>query len=248
MPNLAPSNSEMRVVCIKCERPFETRPVTLYRFTFPADRLCAVCRGAESAEAAQRRGEILWGQAHIPSEYKEARLGNFVPVPGTRHALAMAMRWSQEFRSGHTPRRGLLFHGPPGAGKTHLAIGVLWEAIWDRDAPSLFLNVPDWLNALRESWYDGEQQPPNPNGFEFVVVDDLGAENSTDWARERIYSLLNHRNQTKAATIITSNLDPSELARRLGRATASRLTSLCATVPVEARSDFRARPVDGEAA
>jgi DNA replication protein DnaC len=105
---------------------------------------------------------------------------------------------------------------------------------------SLFLNVPDWLNAVREAW-DGDDadQPPNPNGYELVVVDDLGAENATAWSRERIYSLINHRCQNGLYTLVTTNLAPGEIRAKLGRATASRIAMLCANVPFEPRHDYR---------
>ena len=83
------------------------------------------------------------------------------------------------------------------AGKTHLAVAVLREVVWADDPPSaLFLNVPEWLNALRESYGDGEA-PPNPSGYDVVVLDDLGAEDWTSWARDRIYSLVNQREQER---------------------------------------------------
>jgi DNA replication protein DnaC len=228
--------------CLRCGRTFATEEVPLLGRRFVADRYCEFCRQSEAVEAEERRAQLNWSHVQVPVGYRDCSFENFEPIEGTVHALTMARNWAQEFRARGSLRRGLMFHGPPGAGKTHLGVAVLRRIVWsEKPVRCLFLNVPEWLDALRGFRQDSDRDElPNPDGYKIVLVDDLGAEHWSDWARDRIYSLVNHREQGNLPTLVTTNCSPGELASRVGRATASRLQRLCQEVPVDAR-DYRER-------
>jgi DNA replication protein DnaC len=231
----------MRVTCLGCKREFVTEEVQLLGQTFAAERYCDVCREAEKINEGERQADARWKRVRVPSAYDGCSFETFEPVPDTGNALAVCRQWTRELRAGTDLRQGLLLRGNPGAGKTHLAVAILRELVWsDRRKKALFLNVPAWLNALRESYGDGEP-PPNPSGYDLVVLDDLGAEQWSDWARDRIYGLVNQREQQRGLVIVTTNLDGGALAGRVGGPTASRLRKLAREVHVDARDDFRER-------
>jgi DNA replication protein DnaC len=244
MPNSPASSSSsgpLAARCLGCGREFETEQVFLLGQTFAAERYCELCRAAEQVVDEQRRAETRWARVQVPAAYDDCTFENFEPVPDTRNALAVCRQWAKEFRAGTDLHQGLLLRGSPGAGKTHLAVAMLREVIWcEQRKTALFLNVPAWLNALRESFADGEP-PPNPSGYDVVVLDDLGAEDWTTWARDRIYNLVNQREQQRRLVIVTTNHEWQELAGRVGGPTASRLRRLTREVHVAARQDFRER-------
>ena len=167
----SPRRISLTATCLGCGREFATEQVVLLGQTFPAERYCDLCRATEEVVDEQRRADAALGARAGPAAYDGCTFENFEPVPDTRNALAVCRQWTKEFRAGTDLRQGLLLRGNPGAGKTHLAVAILREVVWSDREPrptALFLNVPAWLNALRESYGDGEP-PPNPSGYELVV-------------------------------------------------------------------------------
>ena len=238
----------MTARCLGCGREFETEEVILLGQTFAAERYCDICRAVEEVQAEERKADARWSRVRVPSAYDGCSFASFERAPGTEHALGVCRQWAKECRAGTPLRQGLLLRGSPGAGKTHLAIAILRELVWsDKHRSALFINVPDWLNSLRESYGDGEP-PPNPTGYDVVVLDDLGAEELTQWGRDRIYSLVNHREQERQLLLVTTNCTWGELAGRIGGPAASRLRRLTQDVHVDARRDFREILVEREAA
>lgn len=234
----------MKQTCLTCGREFETEQFRVLQFSFPGSRYCAICREAEEIERGERSATERFRRTGVPLAYRECSFENFERVPGTGDAVAQAMRWSKEVRQGRKPQRGLLFHGAPGAGKTHLAVAILREVSYMQESATLFINVPTWLQKLRDlrsQQLDGEElQWSFPRGYRIVVLDDLGNERPDDWSRGRLYSLINERESSRSLTLVTTNLALGELDAHLGKPIASRLRRLCQEVRLTPTNDYRA--------
>jgi DNA replication protein DnaC len=108
----------------------------------------------------------------------------------------------------------LLLMGGYGTGKTHLAAGVANFAV-SLGVPTLFLTVPDLLDWLRFS-YDSpesnfEERFEEIRNIKLLVLDDLGTQNATPWAEEKLFQILNYRYVNKLPTVLTTNQKLGEI-------------------------------------
>jgi DNA replication protein DnaC len=126
-----------------------------------------------------------------------------------------ALEYAQE--PGH---RWLLMTGPCGTGKTHLAVAIAKYAMEWHNMSVYFAVVPDLLDHLRATFdpnsgtaYD--ERFATIRSAHLLVLDDLGTENTTPWAREKLYQVINHRYMEQLPTVITSNVDQRKIDDRI---------------------------------
>ena len=112
----------------------------------------------------------------------------------------------------------LLLMGSYGCGKTHLAAAVANEVV-SMGVQTLFLTVPDLLDWLRYSFSSEESSYESRfeeiKNIRFLVLDDFGTQNTTPWAREKLFQIINHRYTHKFPTIVTTNIGLSEIDERV---------------------------------
>lgn len=138
-----------------------------------------------------------------------------------------------------------LLMGGYGSGKTHLAAAIAHRVLV-RGIETLFLTVPDLLDWLRFS-YDApdstfEQRFEEIRNVRLLVLDDLGTQNATAWAEEKLFQILNHRYVNRLPTVVTTNLDLVEID---GRISSRLLDQHLVTKAMISAPDYR-RPVRGE--
>jgi len=117
------------------------------------------------------------------------------------------------------PRDWLVFTGTFGCGKTHLAAAIANYRV-EHGHPALFVVVPDLLDHLRatfnpQSTITFYQQFDEVRRTSLLILDDLGTESATPWAREKLYQIFDYRYNAQLPTIITTATPIEELDPRL---------------------------------
>jgi len=117
------------------------------------------------------------------------------------------------------PRDWLIFAGTYGCGKTHLAAAIA-NLYASAGRSALFVLVPDLLDHLRATF-----SPQSSTSFDrrfdevrrsaLLVLDDLGIESATPWAREKLYQIFDYRYNARLPTVITTAVPIEEIDPRL---------------------------------
>lgn len=117
------------------------------------------------------------------------------------------------------PRDWLVFTGTFGCGKTHLAAAIANHRVV-QGHPALFVIVPDLLDHLRatfnpQSTITFDQRFEEVRRAPLLILDDLGTESATPWAREKLYQVFDYRYNARLPTVITTATPIEELDHRL---------------------------------
>jgi DNA replication protein DnaC len=246
--------------------------------------VCSLCEGSglriveedgrQVARACEcrieRRAEQRLSKARIPKRFRNCSFESFETThrssdPSLKKALSTAKHFFEVYPL-ETAGQGILFTGPSGLGKTHLAVSILKALITERGASGVFWEQKELLEALRATYEKrivGEENQLLSSVLkcDVLVLDDLGDMTPSDWSWDTTSYILSSRYNESLSTIITTNLENStkaplpanpndmfEKARRantqttlgdrIGERMRSRLQEMCVVVEMQGE-DFR---------
>jgi DNA replication protein DnaC len=192
---------------------------------------------------AQRKARSL--SAVIPRRYHDVAFDRYPVTEIDPAIVAATRRFSERIDELLDAGRGLWFMGPVGTGKTTLAMLVSKAALEAGRSVAIY-SLPRLLNEIRDT-HRAERSHVDLldrlTAVDLLHVDDVGAERTTDWVLEELYSIVNARYEDKRSMVITTNiLDREALCEQITERTVSRLTEMCDELPLlghDRRMDLR---------
>ena len=132
---------------------------------------------------------------------------------------AKVIKWLMNFYNNYekvNTLKGLYLHGSFGSGKTYLIAAILNELEKNKNASIEIVYFPEVLRNMKEDFSLVQDKVNYYQNVDILLIDDIGAENVTEWGRDEILgTILQYRMNNKLTTFFTSNLTIEELENNL---------------------------------
>jgi DNA replication protein DnaC len=166
---------------------------------------------------ARKRTASLEGR--VPKRYRGASFDR-PPVLGMHEAVVSAVRsYVRNLSSRLDEGRGLYLVGDVGTGKTTLAMIVSSAALEAGHSVAIY-SLPRLLNMIRDEIGTDNSLLDlldRLSCVDLLHIDDLGAQHTTPWRLEQLYSIVDARYQAGRAIVVTTNLMPDELSEQMSK-------------------------------
>lgn len=188
--------------------------------------------------AKKREIEKLFSISNLGERFSKSTFELFLDRNGSETAYKVAVKYVKNFKEWNG--ESLLLWGEPGNGKTHLAAAIVNE-LSKKGYIVVFQSVPELLQRVR-STFNSENKENETQIMrallecDLLILDDIGAEKTTEWVEEKLFNIIDGRYRKELPTLYTSNLEPKELKNQVGKRSYDRMVETSLTVKNEAAS------------
>lgn len=187
-------------------------------------------QAAHQKEADEKRHkvELLIRGAALPLRFQDRGFDNFSAETDAQKRVAkVCRRYADNFQRVADQGSSLLFCGPPGTGKTHLAAAIA-RTIAEAGYQPLFASVLRAVRTVKETYRRGSELTEQEaiNRFlhpDLLILDEVGVQFGSDAESLILFEILNGRYENLRPSILISNLDAAGVGNYLGERVMDRL-------------------------
>lgn len=198
--------------CAKCNTPIET--VIIHPFTKEEKKVRCICECRKKELDSYKEMELIQEkerQRLICFSETNMKTWTFANDDRKNEKLSNAMKtYADNFEEYRKQGKGLLLYGPCGTGKTYLTACVA-NALIDKGYTAKMSNFSRLSNQIFDTKEGKQTFIDSLNRYSLLVLDDLGAERTTDYMKEMVYTIIDNRYRAGLPFIITTNLSMSEI-------------------------------------
>ena len=199
-----------------------------------------------AAEATERRRRSLWDNAGVPEKYKAYTLKSFRDVAGRdegkQEAFDAVMAYHRDggLLIDGVIKVGIFLHGDPGVGKTGI-LSPLFVDLLRQGYTGLWVQYNELMASLRDFESGNVQERIEMcQSVDYLFIDDFGdpasTRGATDYARDTMFRIVDHRNNNTLPMFVTSNLSMDQIGDQFHVRLARRLGQSCAVIKMAGRA------------
>ena len=208
-------NEDNLICCSKCHTPRQKRLEVAGTKMEP--RCMCACQTADYDKREQERKhreflDIVERNRNVGLPDPELRKHTFENDLGYNpKQIAIAKQYVQHWEEFQASSTGLILWGNVGTGKSYIA-GCIANALLDKGVPVLMTNFARLLNKLTDMYSsDRNAYIDSFKRYPLLIIDDLGMERDSEFAREQVFSVIDSRYRSQLPMIVTTNLSLEEL-------------------------------------
>lgn len=161
----------------------------------------------------------IYKQNYIERKYQNLNFGNFTINSGNEIAVKVANDYTNKCIT-ELQTKGLIITGESGLGKTHLAASIANKLI-ENDKIVLMGRLTTLLDMIKETFRDNTKSENELielySNVDMIIIDDLGTEKISNWSLEKLYTIIQNRNENRLPIIITTRFDKQGLIERFSQ-------------------------------